>query len=408
MSVFRFVAISDIHCVEHDAWPNGAFPKLRGAFDFHEGQENAPDAYIFPGDTVYQLDEDGGPVCKRLHPRAYERFFELLNEKIPHTPRFFVMGNHEYPQSNPDPEMAKECRKMFEHYCGQGFNSHKVINGYHFIGASAWAYSIPQSDENEAFIRTETEKAIAEDADKPVFIILHSPVMRFVRKKGKAPYSDEFCAWLKRTPQAVVITGHTHEPNEDDHCIRRDGYTEINVPVFSIGAAELAQNAPSFQNDIGDVFEISETVLFEVEGSRVVATSYDWGNKVAVNRFAFDVADGGKAGAPHTKEEQEGRTPPEFAPDATVTVEDDGILIKQGFMPYPYCIQYYTLVLRHMESGEETVVSYPTDYYNRTMAAYAKKPLPSLRAGDYTGSLYVCNSFATPCTKPLTFTIRQG
>ena len=405
MADIRFAVFSDIHCTEHDKWPNGAYPKLRRAFDLHENRLPSPDAYVFPGDVFYQIDE-GGTTCKHLHGRAYERFFEVYTESVGDRPAFFVMGNHEYPQHIDDGELNEKSREMFTQYCKMPMRWHKTLNGYHFIGASALSYYIPQSDENEAYIRSETEEALKEAPSRPVFILLHEPLLRFYGESDKLHYSKDFCAWLKKTPEAIVLTGHTHELNEDDLCIRRNGYTEINCAMIAIGGASLPSRIEGFTNDFGDVFEMTETLLVEAKDTEVSVTTYDNVSGERINRWLFDISDRGLPGAVYTKEEQITRDPPAFAPDATAAVDGNEIIIKQSFMPYRYCIQYYTLVFKNRESGEETIVSYPTDFFRREKAEYLRKPVPTLPTGEYDCRLYVCNSFGKRCLAPLIFSLK--
>ena len=405
MSSICFSVFSDIHCLAHDEWPNGAFPKLLRAFDLHENRLPRSDAYLFTGDTFYQLDKDSG-TCTQIKEGAYERFFEIYRENVGDRPALFVMGNHEYPQHIDDFEMNRQSREVFMRHTGMPLRFHQTIGGYHFIGASALSYYIPQNDETENFIRTEVEAALKDAPLKPVFILLHAPLMRFYGESDEIPYSKAFSDFLKRTPEAVVITGHTHELNEDDHCIRRNGYTEINCPVFSIGGADFPARAEGFTNDFGTVFELTETLLFEVKDSEVSVTTYDNVSGESVNRWVFDIRDRGLPGSAYTKEEQIARKPPEFAPDATVTVEGNEVVIKQSFMPYQYCIQYYTLVFKNRESNEATVVSYPRDFFRREKAEYLRKPIPTLPSGEYDCRLYVSNSFGTRCLSPLTFHLK--
>ena len=261
-------------------------------------------------------------------------------------------------------------------------------------------------DETEAYIRRETEEALKEAPSRPVFILLHEPLLRFYGESDKLHYSKDFCAWLKETPEVIVLTGHTHELNEDDLCIRRNGYTEINCAMIAIGGASLPSRIEGFTNDFGDVFEMTETLLIEAKDTEVSVTTYDNVSGARINRWLFDISDRGLPGAVYTKEEQITRDPPAFAPDATAAVDGNEIIIKQSFMPYRYCIQYYTLVFKNRESGEETTVSYPTDFFRREKAEYLRKPVPTLPTGEYDCRLYVCNSFGKRCLAPLIFSLK--
>ena len=97
---------------------------------------------------------------------------------------------------------------------------------------------------------------------------------------------------------------------------------------------------------------------------------------------------------------------PEFAPDASLsveTVDEKRVLkIKQSFLPYPHCVKYYVITFKDTETGAEKTVTYTTDYFKSEREEYIDKPIPTLDAGNYEVTVRVANSFVDKSQSTLT------
>lgn len=408
----RLTVLSDIHVTHFDEPLYEGYKSLERALRFHTEKLPASDAFLFTGDTVYQVEASTKPVCEKLYTEIYDRAKSLFARYIPTKPRVMIMGNHEYPQSNADETMTRDAQEMFKNAYGQDMNVHTTVKGFHVIGVSMRSWKATVWADNEAFIRTEVEKAVAEDPHKPVFLMLHNPIPDTTAFSGqycKGHYSDEFCAWVRTKPQLIVMAGHCHNVNEDDSCIYQDGFTAINIPIVAVGYMRFDGNgAPGFRNDNGSVFGKSQSVMIEVKDNVVRVTSYDLVNEKVVNVWEIDVGGivDGTTKPLYTKEARDAWGAPEFASDAAVTVaerdEKTVLRITQSFAPYPHCIKYYVITFRSKKTGDEHTVTYTTDYFRSEMAREIDKPLPTLDSGVYEVTVRAANSFVNMSESCLT------
>ena len=347
----RLTALSDIHVTHFDEPLYEGYKSLERALRFHTEVLPASDAFLFTGDTVYQVESSKKNVCERLYTVIYDRARSLFEHYIPDMPRFMIMGNHEYPQCNTEEAITKEAQALFRAAYGQELFFHTTVKGFHIIGMSMPSWKAFQSDESEAYIINEVEAAIKENERRPVFLMLHNPVPDTTAFSGqycKGQYSEAFQAWLRTKPQLIVLAGHCHNINEDDACIFQDGFTAVNIPIVAVGYMRFDGNgAPNFKNDNGSVFGKSQSALIEVTDNVVTVTSYDLVTEKAVNVWKIDVGGmvDGTAKPLYSKAAHDTWDAPEFAPDASLVAEEaDGkavLRIKQSFLPYPHCIKYY-------------------------------------------------------------------
>lgn len=408
----RLTVLSDIHVTHFDEPLYEGYKNLDRALRFHTEKLPASDAFLFTGDTVYQVESSNKPVCEQLYTVIYDRAKSLFDRYIPDMPRYMIMGNHEYPQGNMGEEITKKAQDLFREAYGQDLRFHEKIKGFHVIGMSMPAWHTSQSDEREAYIMKEVEAAIAEDERKPVFLMVHNPVPDTTTFSGqycKGHYSDAFQAWLRTKPQLIVFAGHCHNVNEDDSCIFQDGFTAVNIPIVAVGYMRFDGNgAPNFKNDNGNVFGKSQSALVEVTDNVVTVTSYDLINEKVVNVWTVDVGGmvDGTAEPLYTEAARKAWGAPEFAPDASLsveTVDEKRVLkIKQSFLPYPHCVKYYVITFKDTETGAEKTVTYTTDYFKSERAEYIDKPIPTLDAGNYEVTVRVANSFVDKSQSTLT------
>ena len=107
-----------------------------------------------------------------------------------------------------------------DRYTGESPWSHKVLNGYHFIGLSPVNGSM-KDDAYEGkleWAEEEIQKAIAAAPDRPVFVITHN------NPKDTVYTSDDYGdskldALFAKYPQVISISGHTHASILDERSI---------------------------------------------------------------------------------------------------------------------------------------------------------------------------------------------
>lgn len=224
----RFAVVSDVH-LTHAKEGYDPFDKTMKALS-----ELDLDAYVFAGDMVYMTDKAGDPVCNTLYPKAYDLLNEIMDTHAPDTKKIIAMGNHEYPQCDRDREKFEaDCVALFKEKTGHDMNEHTDVFGYHFITMG----SNRITPETEAWAKQEIDKAIADDNNKPVFVINHIPPSNTVIGSGKWPgaISEDFHNFLNSRPQVINIVGHLHTPAQEPKTIWQDGFTVIHTPMNAVG-----------------------------------------------------------------------------------------------------------------------------------------------------------------------------
>ncbi len=214
------------------------------------------DGLALTGDIIYQNDTTNvlmdryDPVMAALENEGYG----LTEGK---TPFVFAMGNHEYPQNGNSPEnVLQAARDLFVEKTGQQLNVNKVINGFHFIAASPQSYNLTLGNETENWLKTQIDAAIAEDPNKPVFVILHGPIQNTVFDLSSANrYSADFAEYIKAKPQVVNLTAHEHAAAQLPQNIMQiqNGFTVFQTPLT--GGGYLWEYGCASTGNIGSVHQ---------------------------------------------------------------------------------------------------------------------------------------------------------
>ena len=115
---------------------------------------------------------------------------------------------------------------------GQPTDFHEVINGFHFIGISVSATSGEHySTYQREWLDEQLKEAVKDDPLKPIFVIHHEHVANTVYG------SSDFDGWgmsyfsdiLKKYPQVVDFSGHSHYPINDPRSIWQDEFTALGT-----------------------------------------------------------------------------------------------------------------------------------------------------------------------------------
>lgn len=122
--------------------------------------------------------------------------------------------------------------EYFTAVTGQTTDFHEVINGFHFIGISVSStsgehYSQYQKD----WLVEQLNEAVKDDPFKPIFVIHHEHVANTVY--GSSDFEGwgmpDFADILKRYPQVVDFSGHSHYPINDPRSIWQGEFTALGT-----------------------------------------------------------------------------------------------------------------------------------------------------------------------------------
>lgn len=229
-----------------------------------------------------------GDITNSGFPFEYDGFNSVLNQyKLPGAVPFVAMGNHEYfepkdiPGSNvTDAEMQNRFEQK-EQVPNIYFD--KWVKGYHFITLSGEkSYTTIKKETgnldlagNEAYLSDAQiqwfEKTLAEKADpkKPIFVFLHQPLINTVygSRWGTDYKEQKLLSIMKKYPQSIFFTGHSHYPISNPGSILEKDITFVNT-----GAVKY------IDDDNGDIPKLSQGYLVNVYNDHVDIKAREFSN----------------------------------------------------------------------------------------------------------------------------------
>lgn len=134
--------------------------------------------------------------------------------------------------SHDDRKIGKDSLKLYKNIMEQENDFHSVINGYHFIGISASVIEGEHySDYQKKWLIEQLDAAVADDPAKPIFVIQHEHISNTVF--GSFDFEGwgmpDFADILKKYPQVVDFSGHSHYPINDPRSIWQGEYTALGT-----------------------------------------------------------------------------------------------------------------------------------------------------------------------------------
>ena len=391
----RISVISDVH-VTHFGAGEEAFDR---ALQFHSEKLPESDLYLFTGDIIYQLDSSSESTCNNVYESNYDFVMKTVNKYIPDIPKIFVVGNHEFPQNNTDPELTKKSLEVWQRKTGQPIMEHVILNDYHFIKAPIRSWAMESSHDQEMWLKNELKNALS-DGDRPVFFLSHTSLHRTIGCSPKTPgsFSEDFRTFLTENPRIIHISGHMHNHILDEKCIYQEGFTSLSAPVCGVGY--ICMGGCNYLNP--PVFDFSQSLFLEVSGNIVKVYRVDLvSQKIIGSPWIIDTSETAKGVFRYGKDRTETAKRPAFAPDAAVSavVEESHVFadVAQKFKTFDVIVAYYKISVTN-EAGE-TVIDRAehTDFYNlslgKTYADTFRLDLGEFAPGAYTLKVYAANSF---------------
>ena len=219
--VLRFIAASDSHVqFIGDSNSRRMQKAFKLAYDLAEEDEeyNSLDAAMFAGDLT-----NGGMTMQFI---GYKTAVDAV---IKDETKLLTIAAKSHDSS------AKGNHKMLPYYTElmeTESNFHTVINGFHFLGISVSATEGEHySQYQREWLRAELDKAVAEDPNKPVFVMHHEHVANTVY--GSSDFegwgNDYFKDIFAQYPQVVHFSGHSHYPLNDPRSIWQGEFTAIGT-----------------------------------------------------------------------------------------------------------------------------------------------------------------------------------
>ena len=232
--------MSDVHFDRSHADASAERVRLGKAIRFmNEFSQAQPykgfDALVVAGD----LSNHGVP--EELVP-----FKKILDDNLrPSTKRVLCMGNHEHYGGN---------RELWQQIFETNANRRQEINGYQFIAISPEKGTCRDDDYSylREWLAENLAAAASADPEKPIFVVQHYHVRDTVygswNKPGDFPAgTKDLTEILKKYPQVVHISGHSHVPSYDPRAVWQGGFTCFGTGSLSYFALLTFERERNFQ-----------------------------------------------------------------------------------------------------------------------------------------------------------------
>jgi 3',5'-cyclic AMP phosphodiesterase CpdA len=365
-----FPVISDVHIKK-----NGTMDMQKSQDALEQLNEQAPkqDAFVVVGDLT-----DNGLQGE------YDRFFSLYDaKKQPQAVSLFAIGNHDYRNGLSEADAQK---RFLTETRMESIYDHKVIKGYHFIilstesGLTKGYYSKEQIN----WLDEQLKQAEKDDPKKPIFVFLHQPMKNtvFGSEWGIEMNGELLYNTLKKYPQVINFSGHTHYPLDDPRTIHQKDFTSIGTSSVSYvwtGPGYLqGEMPPGYQN-------ISQGLIVEAYNNKVVIKRRDfhkndwtgepWEIKYPVKDHKFDYT------------ETRDQINPSFPKHASISVVEEKTTASSLEIQFTQAVDNlllhsYKVTAKDKETGE-IVKEYKafSEYYNDPVPALLTLPVQGLKAG---------------------------
>ena len=216
--VLRFVATSDTHIQTlDDTCCRRISAMMKTAYAISDADEDYKglDAVVFSGDLT-----DNGLK------ESFSAFATVTDTEIREgTERLAVVA-----KAHDSYTYFNDSLKVFTEMTGQEPDFHRVIGGFHFIGVSRSNTLEHYTKDQVKWLDENIAAAVEADPAKPVFVFQHEHVKNTVYGSSDTDGwgLDVFSEVLKKYPQVVHISGHSHFPANDPRAVWQGEFTAIN------------------------------------------------------------------------------------------------------------------------------------------------------------------------------------
>lgn len=317
LPVMRFAVCSDAHI---EAIDSAGYRRLKKAVDlsFAFAENNSVykklDAFLIAGDITDKGRKEEFDAFKTIYDYVTGKGTRML---------CVVAKGHD------SISMGKKSLSYYKSLTDQPTDFHILIGGYHFIGLSTCRLpEIYYTPMQKKWLINELDKAVADTPDKPVFLMHHEHVKYTVYGSGEIDGwgHDFFTSILKKYPNTVDFSGHSHYPLNDPRSLWQNEYTAVGTG--SLKYTELTVDGerkihPENRSDCGTfwIVEIDKDSNLRLIGIDCEA------EEVLCEYFLKNPAD--KTNREYTEEKQKLRSkPPVFLDNAEITIKD-------GYVEYP-------------------------------------------------------------------------
>lgn len=402
--VLRFAALSDVHYDKSHTDASNERVRLNAALSFmNEFVKDQPydkfDALVVAGDfSNHGVREELEPFRKTLDERL-----------LPSTKRVLSMGNHEYYGGN---------RALWEEIFETSANRRQEINGYQFITISPEKGTCSENDYVyvKEWLDKELQAAIALDPTKPVFVVQHYHVYHTVFGSYNLPGDftagvHDLIETLRKYPQVVHISGHSHYPSVEPRSIWQGGFTCVGTGSLSYYALHMYEKERGFRAaDNVDIREAGTFLIWDVYRDNTIRIRlYDTISHSFLEREYLIVDPLNVEKYVYTDRRYDLAQPPRWTKDAkaeALEIASRAAAIRFSQGQDDACVISYRVVveaLRNNEWQEDATYYLWSDFFMKKPADAMECELANLAPQTrYRVKIYACGAFQKETLEPLT------
>ena len=291
---------------------------------------------------------------------------------------------------NHDGYLGRVNRLYVSSISGDKADFHKVINGCHFIGLSSSAnIFVHYSEKQLKWLDKQLAEAVAADPEKPVFVFHHEHVKDTVYGSSSVDTwgVEFFTDILKKYPQVIDFSGHSHYPANDPRSVWQGEFTAFNDGGLSY--YELTVDGRNCQHPEGSD-NMAHMLLVEVDAqNRVRVRVCDLNAEEVLAEYLVDnVTEPVKTKYSHETRKAAAKAPVFTAePKANVSGRDVKITAAAAQAAEGDVVFIYRLEIFNEKGESVQTANKLSDYYKTLESAGVEFNITLESAGKYTAKI---------------------
>lgn len=387
--VLRFFVVSDVHYKdEHTVERERMELAIKTANELSEKEEYSKlDALYVVGDFA-----NSGTRAQML------AFKETLDKNLKaETAVNLSMASHEF-----HGEGEAAALEKFKEIFAQEPDTHRVINGFHFISVTC-TNGCHFDEAKQNWVARELEIAAKDAPQKPIFFFQHPHITDTVY--GSIYWGeDELIPILVNYPQIINFSGHSHAPINDPRSINQKHFTSLGTGTLSY--FELDEFDKYYGTCPPGKEKAAQMLIVEADAeNRVRVYPYDlitsnffpftWKIDTAwdVDSFTYTRKRYATDKAPYFDDKAEIRIL--NVKDGAFTVDFDQASADEEY------VNDYNVVLKNEEGVIIRKTSVWSEYYFYEMPETLRVDFSGLDSGKYFVEIYANGFWENRCKKPL-------
>lgn len=402
--IVRFAVTSDTH-IRPASDPLNGYDQLEALMDsvytFSEAQAyNKLDGIFFVGDNTNR-----GAQSEQTY------FFNYVKSHLKEGTTFrAVLGNHEFYANGYDYDGDAGPAEFMKYSGWDAVDFHEELVGYHIIMVSMNKYGSYSyfTDSKLAWLKQEIEAAIADDPNKPIFVMQHMSPYDTMKGSTGTGSDKKLRTLLDNYPQVINFSGHTHVSMSDPRAIWQDTFTALNtgslaylnLPIMGVtNSGKGLDKEGGWSSSAGNQGDRNGCLYYmvEIDGNDTVRilTVDMYTNTVIGEPYIIDSLN--PADFKYTAEREKEAEKPTFAANDSLKIVTNNYKNAQITIPQATCkdfVQSYRVEVYKGDTLEQTIYRSSCVNFGANTPASVNAYIPNLQPETaYTVKVFACSSW---------------